>query len=391
MKIDEKIIYFDNAATSWPKPDNFINSIEKFLKDFGGNPGRSGHRMSIASARAVEEAREKLATLFNIDDTSRIIFTKNATESLNLAINGFISTKDNVIISSMEHNSVARPIRYLEAKGLCVEICPCDKKGFLQIENLEKLLKKNNIKLVIICHVSNVTGTIQKIKDISEICKKYGAKILLDASQSAGAIEIDSKNLGIDMLAFTGHKELLGPQGTGGIYITDGLDIEPLLKGGTGSKSDSEFQPDFLPDKYESGTLNAIGIYSLSSSLDYIMKNKDEIFEKERDLIRLFIDNIKGNKYITIYGPLSVENRTSVISFNINNLPCSDVSRILDFEYGIMSRPGLHCSPLAHKTIGTFPTGTVRFSFNSFNSSNQIYYAIDAIEDIIEKYVKKYE
>jgi len=390
MKTYKEVLYFDNAATSWPKPDNFIDSIKEFINNSGGNPGRSAHRMSIAAVRIVEGCRDKIAELFNISDTSRIVFSKNATESLNLAINGFLSEKDSVLISGMEHNSVVRPLRDLELKGLKLRICPCNSKGILYLEEMEKILKRNKAKLAIICHASNVTGTIQDLKKISDLCKNYNTRVLVDASQSAGLVDIDVKNLGIDMLAFTGHKSLLGPQGTGGLYISEDIEISPLIRGGTGSKSDSEYQPDFLPDKFESGTINAMGICALSSSLDYIMHNKDIIYKNEKDLTEFFINGIADNKYIELYGPMDIENRTSVISFNIKNLECSEAARILDFEYGVLARPGLHCAPLAHKTIGTFPTGALRFSFGSFNTLEQIKYAVSVIEDIIKKYVLNY-
>ncbi len=263
-----------------------------------------------------------------------------------------------------------------------MEICPCDSQGFLDLERLEGSLRRKQTKLVGVCQASNVTGTIQDLKSVSEISHRYGAKLLVDAAQSAGVIDLDVKKLGIDLLAFTGHKGLLGPQGVGGLYLAEGVELEPLVRGGTGSRSDSEFQPDFLPDKYESGTLNAIGIHALSASLDFVRRRQREIAEAEKQLTGYFLQKARRIGGLRLYGPADMDCRTSVVSFNLEGLACSEVSRILDQEYGILCRPGLHCAPLAHKTIGTFPVGTVRFSFGFFNVIQQLDHAILALERI---------
>jgi cysteine desulfurase/selenocysteine lyase len=317
MFFGENVIYFDNAATSWPKPKKYLKAVTEFAAKHAGNPGRSAHRMSVRAARIIEDARLKLATLFSIKDPSRIVFTKNATEALNLAINGYLFPGDHVVTTSMEHNSVMRPLRYLESRGLSVTTCRCDSEGFLDIMEFERILRKNEIKLAIVCHASNVTGTIQDTQEITALCKKYNTKIMIDASQSAGIIDIDVEEMNIDLLAFTGHKGLLGSQGTGGLYISPGLMVSPLIRGGTGSKSDSEIQPDFLPDLYESGTANAIGLAGLSSSLDFIMEHRSLIRKKEQYLMDRFINEITNIDKIRIYGPRDVAKTTAVVYFNL--------------------------------------------------------------------------
>jgi selenocysteine lyase/cysteine desulfurase len=271
-------------------------------------------------------------------------------------------------------------MRDLEEQGLELQICHCDREGFLDMGMLEKTLREKKTKLVVICHASNVTGTIQDLKRASSICRKHGARLLVDASQSAGVLDIDVPSMGIDLLAFTGHKGLLGPQGVGGLYLAEGIEVRPLMRGGTGSRSDSELQPDFLPDEYESGTLNAIGLHALAASLDFVRQHRLEIEQKERELTQTFLGTVQGVEGVHTYGPADASRRTSVVSFNVDGLASSDVSRMLDLEYGILSRPGLHCAPLAHRTIDTFHSGAVRFSFGFFNTASQIERAGQALE-----------
>ncbi len=378
------IIYFDNAATSWPKPPEIIAAMQNYLQNIGGSPGRSGHRLSIEAARIVFETREKLAYLFNVPDPLRIVLTKNATEALNIAIFGLLKPGDHVITSSMEHNSVMRPLRMMEAGGVHITVIPCDKAGLIDPAKTVDAIRKNT-KAIFITHASNVTGTVLPVSDIGRIARNYGLVLCVDAAQTAGSYPIDVLDMNIDLLAFTGHKSLLGPSGTGGLYIREGLEksIEPLCVGGTGSRSEMETQPDFMPDRYEAGTPNTAGIAGLQAGVEFVLsKGIDEIKGKEENLTKLFIEGISNLPGITLYGPTSSNRRIPVVSFNIDGMDPAAVALELDERFKIMSRSGLHCAPAAHKTIGTYPTGTVRFSFSYFNTQEQIIKSIEALERI---------
>jgi len=380
----EQSIYFDNAATSWPKPEETYIAIDHFNRSIGGSPGRSGHRVSIESGRVIMNARESLAQLFNIDDPFQIVFTKNATEALNLAIFGLLLPGDHVITSSMEHNSVMRPLRVLESQGVELSIVRCSPQGYLDPDDLPAVIRENT-KAVVLTHASNVTGTIMPIKEVGDIIRGRGLILCVDAAQTAGALPIDVSDMNIDLLAFTGHKSLFGSQGTGGIYIRKGLEerIRSLMVGGTGSRSEFEIQPDFMPDKYESGTLNTSGLAGLGAGGEYILKKGiDHIRDKEILMTQHFLDGLKSISGVHIYGPGDASRQISVVSFNLNGMTPSEISFTLDEHYGIMSRPGLHCAPSAHRTIGTFPGGTVRFSFGYFNTEEQISYALGAVQQI---------
>lgn len=383
-----QIIYFDNAATSWPKPPQVLEAMIRFMNEVGANPGRSGHQLSIEAARIIFETREALANLFNIKDPSRIVFTLNATESINLALKGILKPNDHVITSSMEHNSVMRPLRYLEKQGIEVSIVLCSPKGFLDPGDLEKKIKSNT-RMIILNHASNVTGTLLPIREVGQIARRYNLIFLVDAAQTAGAYPIDVQSDAIDLLAFTGHKSLYGPQGTGGLVINSRISekqMVPLKHGGTGSRSEYEEQPDFLPDRFESGTPNTVGISGLLSGVRFVLENGiDKIRQHELDLTERLIDGLKQFPRIKIYGPENTDQRTSTISFNIEGLSPSYVAIYLEREYGILSRAGLQCSPSAHRTIGTFPNGTVRFSLSYFNNNEQIDKVIQALSSLIRK------
>lgn len=388
MNRDKGIIYFDNAATSWPKPPQVLEAIIRFMNEIGANPGRSGHSLSIEAARIIYETREALATIFNIKDPSRIVFTLNATESINLALKGLLKPNDHVITSSMEHNSVMRPLRYLERQGLEVTKIPCSQKGFLDPDDLEKKIKPNT-KMIILNHASNVTGTLLPIREVGKITRKYNLIFLVDAAQTAGSYPIDVQNDLIDLLAFTGHKSLYGPQGTGGLVINYRIsekDIIPLKHGGTGSRSEYEEQPDFFPDHLESGTPNSVGISGLLSGVKFVLETGiDKIRKHELDLTERLLDGLSQFRQIKIYGPQNIDQRISTISFNVEGFSPSYVALYLEREYGILSRAGLQCSPSAHRTIGTFPDGTVRFSLGYFNNVEQIDKAIEALKSLIGK------
>lgn len=379
-----EIIYFDNAATSWPKPPETIAAMQNYLHNIGGSPGRSGHRLSIEAARIVFGAREKLACLFNVPDPLQIVLTKNATEALNIAIFGLLKPGDHVITSGMEHNSVMRPLRMMEERGVRITVIPCDKTGLIDPAQITGAIK-NNTKAIFITHASNVTGTVLPVADIGLIARNYGLVLCVDAAQTAGSYPIDVLEMNIDLLAFTGHKSLLGPSGTGGLYIRDGLEknIEPLCVGGTGSRSEMETQPDFMPDRYEAGTLNTVGIAGLQAGVEFVLsKGVSTIKSKEEYLTKLFIEGISNLPGITLYGQTSVDRRIPVVSFNIDGMDPAAVALKLDERFNIMSRSGLQCAPAAHKTISTYPTGTVRFSFSYFNTGEQVIQSIKALEQI---------
>lgn len=383
------MIYFDNAATSWPKPPSVLEAISHCLRETGANPGRAGHKMSLMANEMVDGTRKKLANLFGIDENKyeRIIFTLNATEALNLAIKGLLREGDHVIISSMEHNSVSRPINLLEKKGVSVTRIQCDSEGSIDPGDIRKVIKKKNTKLIAVTHASNVTGTVLPIEEIGKVAGENGITLLVDAAQSAGALDIDVKRMNIGLLAFPGHKSLLGPAGTGGLYVGEGIVLEPLIYGGTGSQSALEGMPDILPDRYEAGTLNTIGIAGLGAGVDFIQKEGlKKIRKHELFLTQKFIEGsmmrIKG---IKIYGPKGIENRAPVVSFAIEGRKPVEIGGILDKYFGVACRAGLHCSPDAHITLGTYDQKLVRFSFSYYNTDKEIEYVLASLEEIERK------
>jgi cysteine desulfurase family protein len=357
------------------------------MRKIGANPGRSGHRLSLEAARIIYDAREKLAQLFNVFDPLRIVLTKNATEALNIAIFGFLKPGDHVITSSMEHNSVMRPLRAMEAKGVNLTVIPCDKAGLIDPAQISTSIK-NNTKAIFITHASNVTGAIMPVFDIGRIAREHGLVFCVDAAQTAGSCFIDVEKMNIDLLAFTGHKSLFGPSGTGGLYIREGLEkrIKPILVGGTGSRSEVEEQPDFMPDRYEAGTPNTVGIAGLQAGVDFVLSEGiDQIKSKEESLVKMFIEGIKDLPEVIIYGQTFTEGRIPVVSFNIAGIDPAAIALELDERYKIMSRSGLHCAPSAHKSIGTYPMGTVRFSFSYFNTEDQVVKAVEALRKISKR------
>jgi len=379
------MIYFDNGATSWPKPPQVLESMEHYLKDIGGSPGRSGHRLSAEAGRLVFETRELAAQLFNITDPQQIAFTKNITEGLNYFLLTQLAPGDHVITTGMEHNSVMRPLRYLEGRGVEVTVVECDRFGHCLPQDMEAAIKSNT-KIIVVNHASNVIGTIQPLEAIGSMAKRHNILFVVDAAQSAGAIAIDVPKMQIDVLGFTGHKSLLGPQGTGGIYINPAIQIKPLIFGGTGSNSEFETQPLYMPDVLESGTINAVGLAGLSAGIRYILdRGLENIREHEKKLTQYFIDNLRNFPGVKLYGPLDARERTAVVSLNIENTVCSEVGTILDQVFNIMTRTGLHCAPAAHKTIGTFPQGTVRFSFGIFNTLEEVEKTVEIIKELALK------
>ena len=380
-----EMIYLDNAATSWPKPSRVKEAMVRFIEEIGANPGRSGHLLSIEAARVLYEAREALAGLFHVGDPLRIVFTLNATESLNLALKGLLKPGDHVITSSMEHNSVMRPLRTLEKKGIELTVIACSGHGRLDPLEVRRNIRSNT-RMVVLNHASNVTGTLLPIRNVGTIAREHNLLFLVDAAQTAGAVPIDFEEEGIDLLAFTGHKGLYGPQGTGGLVIGERVNEKEMIslkQGGTGSRSEFEEQPDFLPDCFESGTPNGVGIAGLLAGVQFVQdKGIDSIHQREIVLMDRLVEGLKAIPEVTLYGAGNPDDRIATLSFNIAGLSPSEGAFRLEKEFGILSRPGLHCAPAAHRTLGTFPAGTIRFALSVFNREEEIETAIEAVSHV---------
>lgn len=376
------MVYFDNGATTFPKPQQVYDKILEVMTQYGANPGRSGHKMALKASRGIYETREIISKLFNINNPMNLLFCSNATEALNIGIKGVLEPGDHVITTSMEHNSVLRPIKYLENYGIEATIVQADHQGRIKAKDIEKEIRKNT-KLIVNTHISNLIGTIMPVEEIGRLAKERGIIYMVDAAQSAGVYNIDVEAMNIDLLAFPGHKGLLGPQGTGGLYIREGLVIREFLHGGTGSASHSLIQPTIMPDKFESGTGNAPGIIALGEGIRYILdRGMDDIRKHEEELTEHFISEASKIEEIQLYGPLNIREQAAVVALNIKGLDSSEASYILDQEYDIAVRPGLHCAPLAHETIGTLNQGAVRFSFGLFNTHEEIEYAVKTLKEI---------
>jgi cysteine desulfurase/selenocysteine lyase len=380
------MIYFDNAATSWPKPAVVLEAMSRFMTQVGANPGRSAHRLSIEAGRMLYETREVLARLFNQRDPLRIVFGLNATEALNLALRGMLRPGDHVITSSMEHNSVMRPLRALErGRAVNVDVLPCSAEGFLDPSDLESAMRADT-RMIILNHASNVVGTLLPVAQAGSIAREHDVLLLVDAAQTAGACPMDMEAMKIDLLAFSGHKSLLGPQGTGGLCIGERVspqEIDPLKLGGTGSRSEWEEQPMFFPDRCESGTPNTVGLAGLRAGVEFVLQQGVEAIRAyEVGLTRRLVAGLLETPGVNVYGGRDPEKQAATVSFNIEGMAPSDVGLRLDEEYGILCRVGLHCAPAAHRTIGTFPEGTVRFGLSYFNSAEEVDLAVGAIRRI---------
>lgn len=379
------MIYLDNAATTFPKPESVYAKMDDCMRNYCANPGRSGHKMAMESARVVEETRDIIAKLFNIKNPMDVVYTFNATDSLNLAIKGFLKPGDHVITTTMEHNSVLRPIMELENIGVEHTFVQADEEGRIDPKDVETAIK-DNTKLIAIIHASNVTGTLIDIETIGKIAKNHGITYLVDASQSAGIYDIDVDKLNIDMLAMPGHKGLLGPQGTGVLYVNNKIRLHSQREGGTGSKSEEIIQPDLYPDKYESGTHNTPGIVGLGAGVEFLLETGlDNIRKHEEELSQYMIDEILKIDGVKLYGPKSAKERAAVIAVNIKDLDSGEVTFRLDREFGIATRSGIHCAPLAHKSIGTLEQGAVRFSLGYFTTKEEVEEAIKAIKVIVSE------
>lgn len=375
-------LYLDNAATSWPKPPGVAQAMMHYLEDIGANPGRSGHRMSIAAARCVFSAREALASLFHASDPLRVIFGINITDGINLALHGLLKPGDHVITSSMEHNAVMRPLNDLSQNGVEFTQVVCNVDGALDPVLVEQAVQPNT-RMIVINHASNVCGTLLPVEEIGRIARQHGLLFLMDTAQTAGTLPIDMQQANIDLLAFTGHKSLYGPMGTGGLILGDRVmpeDLHPLRQGGTGSRSEHEVQPTFFPDRCESGTPNAVGIAGLLAAVEWIQEQGiEQIHARKTALCGLLLEGLSNIPGVTVYGPRDAALQTPTVGFNIQKMEPSTAGLRLDEEYAVLSRVGLHCAPSAHRTLGTFPIGCVRFSIGYFNTRDDIDQAVRAV------------
>ncbi len=377
--------YMDNAATSYPKPESVYQAVDHFNRNMGGNPGRGSNQCTIKAGSILLETRESLARLFNIQDSLNIAFTGNVTEALNIGLKGLLKPGDHVITSSMEHNAVARPLFSLRQQGIEWTQVTCSQDGSLDPDDLRRAIKKNT-RMICMLHASNLTGTIMPIQAIGAIAKEAGLIFMVDSAQTAGVLSINVVTDNIDILAFTGHKGLLGPQGTGGIYVNTSLQIKALKEGGTGSLSEYLEQPDFMPDLLESGTLNTPGIAGLGAGVQFVFEQGlDKIRAHEQHLTKLLIDGLKQIPGLTLYGPADARRQTAVLAFNLEKLDCGELSSLLDYEFGITTRSGLHCAPLAHQTIGTFESGACRLSPGYFTDQEDILNVIAAINQLARR------
>ncbi len=377
-----ELIYLDNAATTWPKPRAVTRAMARFMEKVGANPGRSGHRLSVAAARLVYQARQEIAALLGCEDPLRVVFCANGTAALNMALHGLLRPGDHAVCTSMEHNSVMRPLGALQQQGVLVSVVQCSSAGELPVEAVEHSLTPRT-RLIVATHGSNVVGTLFPLAELVEVARRHEVLLLVDAAQTAGAILIDLRRTPVDLLAFTGHKALFGPPGTGGLIIGPRVPVQefpPLFQGGTGSLSESEYQPDFLPDKYESGTPNVVGIAGLAAGVQWVRRRGVEaIRAHEQAVTAHLLSGLKELAGVTVYGPDDPSRRLPVVLFNVDGQDPALGAHLLDKKYGIMCRPGLQCAPVAHKTLGTFPKGGVRFSLSAFTTRRQVERALRAV------------
>lgn len=377
-------IYLDNASTTFPKPKEVAEAVYHYMTQVGSNVSRGGYDSAYRTEELVYETRQNLTDLFNAPDCKNVIFTKNITESLNIILKGFLHLGDHVLVSSMEHNAVMRPLVQLRQKNISFTRVPCSHDGTLDVNDLAKYLQPNT-RLVVMTHASNVCGTVLPIEKVGHFCQEHHLKFVVDTAQTAGVWPIDMQKMHIDALAFTGHKGLLGPQGIGGFILHEDMieKIEPLISGGTGSISHTEEIPHFMPDRFEAGTMNLPGIIGLNASLNWLKQTTcSAVKQHELMLTQYFLDGIASlnNENILIAGRRDISQRTGVVSIQVKNREMAQLAYELDDKFGIMTRVGLHCAPSAHKTLGTYPQGTIRFSFGWWNTREDIEAAVNALE-----------
>jgi len=375
-------IYMDNAATTWPKPDSVYTAVDHFNRELGGNPGRGSHASSLAAGAVLTEAREALAQLFNIHDSSQVSFCHNITMAINMAMKGLLKAGDHVLITSMEHNSVVRPLTALQRWGVEWTAVPCAPDGSLDPDDMRKALRRET-RMIAILHASNLTGTIMPIREIGSLARRYEVLFLVDSAQSAGILPLDVEADNIDILCFAGHKALFGLQGTGGLYVRPDIIPRTLIEGGTGSLSEALTHPDFMPDHLEAGTHNMPGICGLLAGISFLQKTGiDVVRQHEQKLCGYIMEGLQEIPGLSIYGPKDPLKRTAVLPITIEGMDCGEVAVNLEYEYGIFSRSGLHCTPLAHQTLGTMKLGLCRLSPGYFNTQQHADTLIRALQTI---------
>ena len=378
------MIYFDNAATTMRKPDCVVQAVTEALCSMG-NSGRGVHEGALSASRIIYDSRIALAELFGAESPERIAFTANSTQALNIAIKGVLNPGDHVITTALEHNSVLRPLYELEERGVQLTILPADKAGNVRYEDFEQEIRPNT-RAIVTTHGSNLTGNLLDIGRLGGIAKKYGLLYIVDASQTAGVFDIDVQQMHIDILCFTGHKGLLGPQGTGGLYVRDGVEVRPLLSGGSGVQTYLRSHPAQMPTALEAGTLNGHGIAGLGAAVRHILDTGMEtIRQKEQALMWEFYTQVRQIPGITVYGDFSTQNRCPIVTLNVRDYDSGEVSDALASEYGIATRPGAHCAPLMHKALGTVEQGAVRFSFSHYNTEEEINFAVSALRELAQE------
>ena len=377
----EKLIYLDNAATTLHKPPQVAEAVKNAILTVG-NAARGAHGASMQASRTVFETRQKLARLLGCPQADHVVFTANSTMALNIAINGILSPEDHAISTDLEHNSVLRPLYALQEQGMGLDFVRADRQGNIRYENFAPLFRPNT-KAVVCTHASNLTGNMLDVARIAAIAHEHGALLIVDASQTAGTVPIDMTALGVDVLCFTGHKGLMGPQGTGGLCIRPGVEIRPLLRGGSGVHSFDHHQPEAYPTRLEAGTLNSHGIAGLDAAADYLLEvGVEAIHQKEQTLMRRFYDGVRYIDDVTVYGDLSPSQRAAIVALNIRDYDSAEIADVLSSDYSIATRPGAHCAPRMHEALGTVQQGAVRFSFSVFNTEEEIDAAIAAVAEL---------
>lgn len=377
-------IYFDNASTSFPKAEGVAEAVYHYIKDCGCNINRGGYDEAYQAEEIVLRTRQQLTELFHGPDCRNVVFTRNITESLNVLLKGFLKAGDHVLVSAMEHNAVMRPLTQLTEQGVSFDRIPCMADGTLDVSAMDRLLRKNT-RAVVVLHASNVCGTLMPAETVGAFCHAQGLRFILDTAQTAGVFPIDMEAMQIDALAFTGHKGLLGPQGIGGFILQPDMVplVQPLIAGGTGSISHEEQMPSFMPDRFEAGTMNLPGIMGLHAALCWLEQETiDSVRSHELELTARFLSGALDIPYLRVVGRRDIAGRAGVVSVVPENADPALVADALGREYGIMVRVGLHCAPNAHKTLGTFPTGTIRFSFGRWNTPQQVDTALSALREL---------